>query len=86
MTGEIDENIAIVCQDEQRIIVTLDTDFADIRMYPPQDYSGIIVLRIRQHDKPYVLAIMRRVIRALERMPINRQLWIVDEKRIRIHE
>jgi len=45
-----------------------------------------IKLRIRQHDKPYVLSIIRRIITALESTPIHHQLWIVDEKRIRIRE
>ncbi|MEM7533408.1 MAG: DUF5615 family PIN-like protein [Chloroflexota bacterium] len=86
MSGELDENIAVVCQDEDRVIVTLDTDFADIRTYPPQNYPGIIVLRLRQHDKPYVLSIIQRIITALGDTPIHRQLWLVDEKRIRIRE
>ena len=86
MTGELDPNIAVVCRNEQRIIVTLDIDFADIRMYLPSDYPGIIVLRIKRHDKPYVLSILQRVITALSEQPINHQLWIVDEQRIRIRE
>lgn len=86
MVGEVDANIASVCQAEDRIVVTLDTDFADIRVYPPEQFPGIIVLRIRRHAKPYVLAIMERVIKSLEHNTPENQLWIVDEKRIRIRE
>lgn len=32
-----------LCKSENRILVTLDTDFSDIRAYPPQEFSGIIV-------------------------------------------
>ncbi|MEZ4712015.1 MAG: DUF5615 family PIN-like protein [Caldilineaceae bacterium] len=84
MVGEADAHIAMVCQSEDRIIATLDTNFADIRTYPPEAYAGIIVLRIRRHDKPYVLAVMERVIKALAHETIQNRLWIVDEERIRI--
>jgi predicted nuclease of predicted toxin-antitoxin system len=84
MVGALDTNIASVCRTEGRVIVTLDTDFADIRAYPPNQHSGIIVLRIRRHDKPYVLAVMQRVIKALADNALEQRLWIVDEERIRI--
>lgn len=35
LSGSPDANIAAICRAEQRVIVTLDTDFADIRTYPP---------------------------------------------------
>ena len=46
LQGEADSEIASVCQHEQRVILTLDLDFSDIRHYPPTVYHGIIVLRL----------------------------------------
>jgi predicted nuclease of predicted toxin-antitoxin system len=40
LRGADDARIAQCCRDEQRAIVTLDLDFADIRHYPPENYSG----------------------------------------------
>lgn len=82
--GAVDENIATVCQTEKRTIVTLDTDFADIRAYPPAEYFGLIVMRLKRHDKPYVLRIVERWIKALPEEPLDGRLWIVDESQIRI--
>ena len=84
LVGEAHENIAIVCQSEKRAIVTLDTDFADIRAYPPKDYFGIIVMRLKQQDKPYVLDIVNRWIKALSEETLESHLWIVDERQIGI--
>lgn len=84
LVGEADENIATVCQSEQRSIVTLDTDFADIRAYSPEQYSGIIVMRLRQQDKQYVLDIVKRWIKSLPEETLEGRLWIVDERQIRI--
>ena len=47
LAGAPDSDISIACQREKRALVTLDTDFADIRTYPPQDFSGLVILRIK---------------------------------------
>ena len=86
MGGEADSDIAALCKKEERIIVTLDLDFADIRAYPPTEFPGIVVLRLQSQAKPHVLQIFSQLIKAIEAQPITRQLWIVDEKRIRIRE
>lgn len=46
LQGVKDTVLINVCKNENRALVTLDTDFSDIRAYPPQEYSGIIVLRL----------------------------------------
>jgi predicted nuclease of predicted toxin-antitoxin system len=55
LAGQADSNIAAVCRAESRAIVPLDLDFGDIRTYPPADYAGIIVLRLRRADKDRIL-------------------------------
>jgi hypothetical protein len=59
-------------------------DFADIRAYPPGEYSGLIVLRLVTQAKPHVLPVIERVIRLLNTEPLTGLLWIVDESAIRI--
>lgn len=82
--GAADMSIARVCQDERRILITLDLDFGHIKNYPPQDYHGIIVLRLARQDRDAVLAIIPRVLNLLETEAIEKCLWIVDEHRTRI--
>lgn len=41
LSGEPDSTVAAVCKSETRAIVTLDLDFADIRVYPPQEYADV---------------------------------------------
>ena len=82
--GIYDSELAKVCQNEQRIIVTLDTDFADIRSYPPEEFSGIIVLRLRSQDKAYILDTISKVVRMFPNEPIKHKLWIVDDSYVRI--
>lgn len=82
--GTVDPKIAQVCLAESRVLITLDVGFADIRSYPPTEYPGLIVLRPKQQDKLNVLALASRLVMALSNHPIGRELWIVDDRRIRI--
>lgn len=84
--GAADNQLALVCHQEKRAIVTLDLDFADIRTYPPEQFSGIVVLRLRQYDKPHVVKVMGKFLQAVEIEAFVGKLWIVDEERIRIRE
>jgi predicted nuclease of predicted toxin-antitoxin system len=84
MNGQPDLQIAAVCQQETRAVVTLDLDFADIRAYPPADYPGIIVLRLARLDKPHVLSSFTRLLPTLTQEPLAGKLWIVDEASVRI--
>jgi predicted nuclease of predicted toxin-antitoxin system len=84
--GEADSVIARICQQEERIIITVDLDFADIRAYPPENFPGLIVLRLKRQDKFSVMETLRRLLPLLEREPVRQRLWIVEEDRIRIRE
>jgi len=84
MGGRPDDDVASLCQAEGRVVVTLDLDFADIRVYPPADYPGMIVLRLARLDKQRVLSVMQRLLPVLEQEPLSGRLWIVDEASVRI--
>ena len=82
--GKADPEVAAACKAEGRVLITLDTDFANIGAYPPEDYPGIIVLRLANQAKPHVLSILARLLDSLGRKSPSGHLWIVDEYRIRI--
>lgn len=84
--GVDDTALAKKVQDEERILVTLDLDFADIRAYPPKEYSGLIVFRLRRLDKIHLVDICKQVIDLLEREDLVGKLWIVEDGRVRIRE
>lgn len=43
--GSPDPRVFSVSQAEERILVTFDLDFSDLRVYPPASHHGIWVLR-----------------------------------------
>lgn len=84
LAGRPDEYLVQKCRDENRALITLDSDFSDIRIYPPSEYFGIIVLRLKSQDKANILAVLSRLIKIISEEIVERHLLIVDEKRIRI--
>lgn len=84
LAGSPDTDIAQICRQENRALLTLDTDFADIRAYPPSQYTGIVVLRLREQDKDSVLDVCADLVRLLTQEPLAHTLWIVDEHHLRI--
>jgi predicted nuclease of predicted toxin-antitoxin system len=81
--GAADEFVEDVVRNEQRVLLTLDRDFGDIRTYPPESYAGIVVLRPKRQDKAAVLDLLKRLAPALRKESFAGQLWIVEPDRIR---
>lgn len=86
LKGESDPNLITVCQQEERILVTLDLDFADIQTYPPQEFPGIMVLRVQRQDKQHLIEVFQRVIPLMLQESLARRLWIIEEARVRIRD
>jgi Uncharacterized protein conserved in bacteria len=84
LIGEDDSRILDICREEERALITMDLDFSDVRSYPPQEYFGLIVLRLHRQDKPYLIETIRRVIPFLEHEQVEHRLWIVEQNRIRV--
>jgi len=86
LSGATDDQLFKVVQSEQRILITLDLDFSDIRNYPPNCNAGIIVLRPKSQDLSSIRKIMKSLIPLLLHESLEHRLWIVDDKRLRIRE
>lgn len=86
MGGKADNEIIQICSQEQRALITLDLDSADIKTYPPSNYPGIFVFRVKQQSRSKVLEVMGKLIPVLPSERIEKQLWIVEEDKIRVRE
>jgi predicted nuclease of predicted toxin-antitoxin system len=86
LAGSADSDVAAVVRREQRALVTLDLDFADVRRFPPAEYSGLIVLRPESQHRARLVGILRQLLPQLAREPLDHRLWIVDEAGLRVRE
>jgi len=84
LNGFPDPDVAVACQLEKRILLTLDLDFADTRTYPPSDYHGIIVLRPKHQSIRLFLPLLKSTLDTLNTEPITGKLWIVEYQNIRV--
>ncbi len=81
--GGSDDDLISICLREQRHLVTLDLDFADIIRYPPIDYHGVIVLRLSRQDASFVIDRLGEALSEIEELTLPGHLVIVDDRRIR---
>ena len=82
--GEEDRKIAAICAEEDRILVTLDLDFSDIREYPPGSNPGIWILRPVTQSIDKCVALVRDALACVETESPERALWIIEPGKIRI--
>jgi len=83
LAGEDDPTIEEICEAEARILVTFDRGFANLKT-SHASLPGFIVFRLRNQDKRNVLHVAVRVVQMLALRPLENELWIVHENRIRI--
>ena len=87
LQGAADQRIYEVCQTEQRCLVTLDLDFTDVVRFPPEQTGGIVVVRVPRNPSLTLLEqLVRQFLQTLNQMSVEKQLWIVETGRIRIHQ
>ncbi|MBI5055673.1 MAG: DUF5615 family PIN-like protein [Nitrospirae bacterium] len=84
LQGAKDPILTDKCKNENRVLITLDTDFSDIRAYPPHELAGIIILRLGSQARQHVINAIQRIIPVIGSEPLNQRLWIVEETIIRI--
>lgn len=87
LTGADDTIIFHQCKVENRCLITLDMDFADILRFPTFDTAGIVVVR-----PPHPIALLdlenmiKDLISALQENDTQDNLWILQQGKIRIRK
>ena len=87
LQGCSDQHLYEVCCVEQRCLVTLDLDFANVMCFPPAETNGIVVVRVPRNPSLALLEqLIRQFLQAFTQMSVEKRLWIVEVGRIRIHQ
>ncbi|HET6515330.1 MAG TPA: DUF5615 family PIN-like protein, partial [Thermodesulfovibrionales bacterium] len=70
-----DDRLYEVCCSEQRCLVTLDLDFADVTRFPPEKSGGIIVIRVPKNPSLALLEqLIHQFLKSLTQMSIGNNL------------
>jgi predicted nuclease of predicted toxin-antitoxin system len=84
LSGKDDRHVLETATRENRLLMTHDVDFGDIRAYPVGSHAGVVVFRLHDQRWASVREPAERLLTSglLERL--EQGLAIVDENRIRI--
>ena len=86
MAGAADSDLIEVCRRESRCLLILDLDFSNPFVFPPEDYSGIAVLRLpRQANPEDLYGAVQNFVAALGNDSIVGKLWVVEKKQVRVY-
>jgi predicted nuclease of predicted toxin-antitoxin system len=81
-----DADIAFMALDENRVIITRDFDFANILLYPPEKYPGIIVLKVRALKPIEINNIIELFLTTTSPETILHSLIILEPNRYRVNK
>lgn len=82
--GSQDGEIAQTAQESKRVILTHDQHFADILMYPPRKYSGIIRIKIHPPIAPIIINALSDLMHKMTPEQIDKRLIILGKDGLRI--
>ena len=86
LSGATDPEVLAAAVAEERILVTLDRDFSNVLIYPPEATAGVAVVHIGKRASRQLLAsVLDAFLEACEKNLIKGKLWIVEPGRIREH-
>jgi len=84
LSGSSDPRVLGAATREDRLLMTFDMDFADIRQYPIGSHAGIVVFRPRDQRWSALEQPARQLVASGILATLGRGLAIVDESRVRI--
>lgn len=87
LNGIDDRKLFEICNKEERCLLTLDLDFSDVLVFPPEKSSGIVVFRSSQRLSFQLIEfLVSQFIKNLKVNELKGHLWIIEPNRIRIHQ
>ena len=58
LSGAGDSVLSERCRAEDRVLMTLDLDFANVQAYAPKSHPGIVIFRSKSQDNPTLVALL----------------------------
>lgn len=79
-----DSSILEIAKQQNRIVLTFDSDFADVREFPIGSHPGVIRLKVIPQTVEVLHPILLKFLQALETENIHGCVVIIDNWRVRI--
>lgn len=82
--GAVDSVILGRVRREGRALLTMDKGIADVRVYPPEHYAGLVLFRPPSSGRGAVLAFVRRHLPTILQADLAGHLLVVTERSVRV--
>lgn len=79
-----DEEAIQIANSLDAVLISCDLDFGDIFAYPPQEYNGIIVLRMTSETESKTHKILIDFLKQTDREKLRKKLVVIDHRIYRI--
>src|SRR3954471_9010048 len=84
LLAQPDTAVAAACRAESRMLLTLDIEFADLRLYPPGSHAGMVVFRPRSFGPLAVNRELQASVQATHLAVLMGCVVIVEPGRVRV--
>lgn len=84
LLSQPDTTIAKTANEEGRVLLTLDVEFADLRKYPPGQHPGIILFRFKSLGPMSVNRLIEAFVRETDLGSLAGCIVIAEERKVRV--
>lgn len=86
LSGKDDPIIFKKAVDLNLVLITVDTDFGNILVYPPKTHHGIIILKLTKTNEAKLHTLLTSFLHSTTPDIIRKSLIVIDEHKIRIRK
>ncbi len=86
IVGVNDIEVARIAASEDRILFTMDLEFADLRKHPPGAHPGIVLFRPFTRGPGAVLRFILSFMPQVSALPLQGAVVVVDPGRVRVRQ
>jgi predicted nuclease of predicted toxin-antitoxin system len=84
LTGRTDREIWTHCQLEDRLLITQDLDFSDLRKFQPGSHAGIVLVRFQNPGRVALFDVLSSIFRNHDLEAWKSCFVVLSETKIRI--
>jgi predicted nuclease of predicted toxin-antitoxin system len=84
LLSQPDTFIARACRQENRMLFTLDVEFADLRKYPPGSHPGIILFRPPSLGPVSINTFILDFVKRTDLQKLSQAVAVADGKKVRV--
>ena len=84
LSGADDDILLARATAHAQLFLTTDSDFANIRRYPPRQARGIVWLKIANDTEAAVHRVLQQLLHERSRDELDRALTVVDRQKYRV--